>query len=394
MYINKHFKELNIEPLYKIDIREKCDFANKVAILLLDTFPEYDLDYLKIVDLLQHTDMYMAKVPKNLSPVNYSYKDEAMYISDEIKLDLNNEFIWHEVIHRIQEGRNKKNQLMQLGLCSILETKVQGLAMNEAAIQYIVHKMLKSEDQMVDIYEMKIPTISKNYYPIITNLIEQICFVLGDKWLIDSCLKSKIDFKYHTIDDLGEGNYFTIQANFDKILEAKDNVLKCENVNENIEIIKTTYIETEQLILTSYFDRIFKRIETMQELKKYEKKLFHYRFLIGSNEAQNIYIEYYNKQKEKIKQLEFDLQHKALIVSKDNIINRIFRKLVQWRRSKLGKEIKNGVVLFQKELPINNFILISLYAGGRIIKTFKKISSKYEEQPCLQLLSRLLLKSV
>lgn len=327
MYINKHFKELNIEPITKIDVREKCEFANKAAILLVDTFSEYDLDYLKIVDLLQHTEMYISKVPKNISPVNYSYLDETMYISDEIEFNLQNEFVLHEVIHRIQEGRNKKNQLMQLGICSILETKIQGLAINEAAIQYIVQKLLGSSSQMVEIYDMKLPTISRNYYPIITNLMEQLCFALGDKLLIDSTLNSKSDFKYNAIDNLGEGSYFTIQANFDKILEAKDNILKNQDAQKNIQTIKDLYNDTQRLIFTSYFDRLFKRIETIDELKEYNKKLFYYRNYIGSNEGQYVYIEYYKNQKEKIKKLEFDLQNRALVVVKDNKILRILKKI-------------------------------------------------------------------
>ena len=330
MDINKHFKGLNIEPIKQIDIREKCELANKVAILLVDTFSEYELDYLKIVDILQHTDMYISKVTPNISPVNYSHIDETIYISDEIALDINNEFFLHELIHRIQEGRNKKNQLMQLGLCSILETKVQGLAMNEAAIQYTVHKILKSKQQFIEIYDMKIPTISKSYYPIITNLIEQLVYILGDRILIDSVLNSKPDFKYNTIDNLGEGTYFTIQSNFDIILEAKDNVLNGQNTFENIEIIKNTYIETQKLIMTSYFDRLFKRIETLEELKMYEDKLINYGNYIGTSEAQYNYFEYYLDKKEKIKQFEFDLKNKSLVVVNDNIIIKILKNIKKY----------------------------------------------------------------
>ena len=234
MYTDKHFKELNIEPIRKIDIREKCEFANKLAIMLVDTFQEYNLDYLRIVDLIQHTEIYISKVPKNISPVNYSYIDEAIYISDEIELDLANEFVLHEMIHRIQEDRNKKNKLMQLGLCNILETKVKGVAINEAGIQYVVSKMLNNTQKIVEIYDMKIPTVSKNYYPILTNLIEQMAFVLGDDLLIDSVLNSKEDFKYNTIDNLGETNFFTIQSNFDKILESKNNILRNKDIQLSI----------------------------------------------------------------------------------------------------------------------------------------------------------------
>ena len=37
-----------------------------------------------------------------------SYLDRIMYISDNIEIDINNEYVLHEAIHRIQEYRNKK----------------------------------------------------------------------------------------------------------------------------------------------------------------------------------------------------------------------------------------------------------------------------------------------
>ena len=327
MYTNKHYKELSIEPIENINAREKCEIANKAAILLLDSFPEFNLDYLNIVDLLQHTDMYISKVPENLSPVNYSYTDETFYISDEIELNIENEFFLHEIIHRIQEYRTKKNKLLSLGICNVLETKIEGLAINEAAIQYLVCKILKKEQKIVRIYNMNIQTISNSYYPIITNLIEQIAFLLGDKFLIDSALNSKEDFKYNTIDYLGETNYFTIQKNFDKILEAKDNILKNKDYIENVSTIQNVYVETQKIIFTSYFERIFKRIETIDELKKYSKKLFHYRHLIGANNAEYYYVEYYRNKKEEIKQKEYELEHMSLMVVKDSAVLKAFRKI-------------------------------------------------------------------
>lgn len=327
MSTNKHYKELKIEPIENINAREKCEIANKAAILLLDSFPEFNLDYLNIVDLLMHTDMYLSKVPENLSPVNYSYTDETFYISDEIEINIENEFFLHEIIHRIQEYRTKKNKLLSLGICNVLETKIEGLAINEAAIQYLVCKILKKEQKIVRIYDMNIPTISNSYYPILTNLIEQMVFLLGDSFLIDSALNSKEDFKYNTINNLGEANYFTIQNNFDKILEAKDNILKNKDYIENVSTIQNLYVETQKIIFTSYFERIFKRIETIKELNEYNKKLFNYRYLIGSNDAEYYYVKYYRNKKEEIKQKEYELEHMSLMVVKDSAVLKAYRKI-------------------------------------------------------------------
>lgn len=328
MYINKYFKQLNIEPIAEIDIREKCEFANRAAMAIVDKF--YDLDYLKIVDIIQHTQMYTAKIPNNLSPVNYSYLDGILYISEKLELDINNEFVLHEVIHRLQEYRNKKNKLLQLGLCDILETSIKGLALNEAAVQYIVKKVLNGENEIVEVYGMKIPTISKNYYPILTNLIEQMIFAVGENILVDSTLNSNNEFKYSAIDSMGESTYYEIQNNFDKIMDVKNQILKNENqtnVKENIDLIKRIYIETQHKILTSYFNKELKAVKDIDQLKVFGDKLFKYRNLIGSDEGQVLYDEYYKEMLNKIQEKEFSFQNRALIVVKENKIINVFKRI-------------------------------------------------------------------
>lgn len=328
MYINKYFKQLNIEPIAEIDIREKCEFANRAAMVIVDKF--YDLDYLKIVDIIQHTQMYTAKIPNNLSPVNYSYLDGILYISEKLELDINNEFVLHEVIHRLQEYRNKKNKLLQLGLCDILETSIKGLALNEAAVQYIVKKVLNGENEIVEVYGMKIPTISKNYYPILTNLIEQMIFAVGENILVDSTLNSNNEFKYSAIDSMGESTYYEILNNFDKIMDVKNQILKNENqtnVKENIDLIKRIYIETQHKILTSYFNKELKAVKDIDQLKVFGDKLFKYRNLIGSDEGQALYDEYYKEMLNKIQEKEFSFQNRALIVVKENKIINVFKRI-------------------------------------------------------------------
>ena len=328
MYINKYFKQLNIEPIAEIDIREKCEFANRAAMVIVDKF--YDLDYLKIVDIIQHTQMYTAKIPNNLSPVNYSYLDGILYISEKLELDINNEFVLHEVIHRLQEYRNKKNKLLQLGLCDILETSIKGLALNEAAVQYIVKKVLNGENEIVEVYGMKIPTISKNYYPILTNLIEQMIFAVGENILVDSTLNSNNEFKYSAIDSMGESTYYEILNNFDKIMDVKNQILKNENqtnVKENIDLIKRIYIETQHKILTSYFNKELKAVKDIDQLKVFGDKLLKYRNLIGSDEGQALYDEYYKEMLNKIQEKEFSFQNRALIVVKENKIINVFKRI-------------------------------------------------------------------
>ena len=333
MHINKYFKELNIVPISEIDIREKCEFANKVAMIIVDKFTDYDIDYLKIVDILQHTKIYIAKIPNNLSPVNYSYLDRKMYVSEEIELDTNNEFVLHEAIHRIQEYRNKKDKLIQLGLCDIMETKIKGLALNEAAVQYIVQRILNNEPKVIDIYGMKIPTLSQNYYPILTNLIEQITFLIGEDKLIDSTINSNNEFKYDTIDILGEDTYNAIENSFEQILESKNKILKNTDksiIEENIDLIKNIYIDIQNRIMTSFFNKEFKRIKSMEQLKEFNTKLLNYKDYIGSNEVQVVYIDFFKTMQELIKEKEQSFINKSLIVVKENKIINVFNRIKKY----------------------------------------------------------------
>ena len=336
MQINKYFKELNIVPISEVDIREKCEFANEVAMVMVDKLAAYNLDYLKIVDILQHTEMYIAKIPKNLSPVNYSYLDGKMYISEDIKLDIRNKFVLHEAIHRIQEYRNKKEKLIQLGLCDVMETKIKGLALNEAAIQYIVHRILNGESKIIDIYGMKVPTLSKDYYPILTNLIEQIAFLMGEDKLIDSTINSNNEFKYETIDMLGEDTYNAIETSFEQILEAKNKILKNKDksiIDENIDLIKNVYINIQNKIMTSYFNKEFKRIKSMEQLKDFNAKLLKYKDYIGLNEVQTSYIDFFDAMQEQIKEKEQSFINKSLIIVKESRIAKVFNRIKNYIKS-------------------------------------------------------------
>lgn len=89
--------------------------------------------------------MYYAEIPEGLSQANYIYKNSTMYFLNNINLDEMNEFVFHECIHIIQENKNKKNQIVKMGLCSINDITVTGMALNEAAIQYMISKVLKNK---------------------------------------------------------------------------------------------------------------------------------------------------------------------------------------------------------------------------------------------------------
>lgn len=330
MYINNYLEKMNIEPISEIGLQARCEFTNNIVATITENLANYNLDYLKMLNILQHTEMYIAKIPKNLSPVNYLYLDGKMYISEDINLNPNNEFVLHEAIHRIQEYRNKKEKLIQLGLCDVMETKIKGLALNEAAIQYIVQRILNGESKIIDIYGMKVPTLSKDYYPILTNLIEQIAFLIGEDKLIDSTINSNDEFKYDAIDMLGEDTYKAIENSFEQILEAKNVIIKNNEksiIDENIELIKKIYVDIQNKIMISYFNKEFKRIKSLEQLNSFSTKLVNHKDYIGSDEAQALYSDYFKTMQEQIKEKEQSFINKSLIVVKENRFVNIFNRI-------------------------------------------------------------------
>ena len=90
-------------------------------------------------------------------------------------------------------------------------------------------------------------------------------------------------------------------------------------------IIKETYIKLENLILNSYFNKYFSRIETLDDIIAYRKDLYNYKEIYGMNSFDNEYNKYYSN---KIKDLE------------DKRIN-IMRKTGQFSLAKTDNKILN-----------------------------------------------------
>lgn len=199
---NKKLEEIGIQIIRKLDYTEVENIANEVAVKIFNVFAKYNLISSEIYEILANTDMYLAKIPEGISKANYFYQDSSIYFSEDLKLEEPNEFVIHECIHRIQDYKNKKGKLKQLGICYFTETKIIGVAINEAAIQYITAKTLSKRRKYTSIYDMDIQTISPKYYPIITNIIEQLVFITGEQLLVESTLKNDNEFRYNLIDTL------------------------------------------------------------------------------------------------------------------------------------------------------------------------------------------------
>ena len=77
-----------------------------------------------------------------MSEANYFYKNTSIYFNEKIDIDDIEEFAVHECIHYIQEIKDKKNNLIRMGLCDHSDFKVYGLGLNEASVQLMASKVI------------------------------------------------------------------------------------------------------------------------------------------------------------------------------------------------------------------------------------------------------------
>ena len=326
-FSEKELSELGFEVIKDLNEREKRHVSNFIANKLTDQYLYLKIGYFDIFSILYNTPMYFSKNPENMSSVNYLYQNLSLYFAENKDVFDIDEFIIHEGIHKIQDKRNKSGKLMRLGLCEFTDTKVKGLAWNEAAVQYIVSTLLEKEKKDIKTYNISLKTISDSYYPLITNLIEQIVLLIGDKKLVQSTILANNDFNYEVIDYLGEHNFNAIIENFDKIVELKK-LINEENRDEIVKQINDVYFETQKIIYTNYFDKIIARINKIDEIKTIRQQLYEYAKLIFSSEQFDEFKAFYNEKVIALKELEININAKyALSVTSNNIFYRFFLKI-------------------------------------------------------------------
>ena len=234
------------------------------------------------------------------------------------------------------------------------EFKATGIGLNEAAVQYITSKIEGKKYEYIEKYEVVAKTYNEQRYPLMCNLILQLIYVTGENIFLDSILNCKNDFEYKIMENCGEGTYTTIINGLDKMLYAEEENIQLfqflekhkqtsnantdyatteqeiyktmAKIEANRKIIKETYIKLENLILNSYFNKYFSRIETLDDIIAYRKDLYNYKEIYGMNSFDNEYNKYYSN---KIKDLE------------DKRIN-IMRKTGQFSLAKTDNKILNN----------------------------------------------------
>lgn len=355
MSIETDLKKEGIEVIKPLDTLTVNTIAKSVAEKLINTFYEQNLDYEDVFIKLSRLNMYIAKMPTGLSGAKYYYKNTSIYFNENIDFTNIDTYAMHECIHYLQELKDTKNNLIHLGLCDFTNSKLPGMALNEAAVQLMSSKSLNMQIDTVKYFDITLPTLSPSHYALECNLINQMAYITGDYVLYNSTLYSNNSFKNKFISLTNSKTFNLVQSNMDKLLCLEDELsnltYKLENIDDtdknisklsdNISDLRNKiqrlFLRTQNLILTSYFDSNFKNINSLDEVESYRKKLYNYKDLIGTTSNYTFFNDYYIAKMAaleiKCNVLENNLHQidssKALVPVKHNFITTLFNKIRQ-----------------------------------------------------------------
>lgn len=311
MNIENDLKKDGITVIKPLDTLSVTLIAKFVSDKFMSFFPFSRFRYQDLFTKISRLGMYIADMPKGMSEANYFYKNSSIYFKDGLSMDEMKELTIHEFIHHFQEIKDQKGNLYRLGLCDFTGIKVHGMALNEAAVQLISSKILKKEPDTVKYYGIEFTTSTPSYYPLLCNLINQMAYIVGEVVLYDSTLYSNDRFKRAFIRATSENTFNQIEKNFDKILEAEEKIIRAtshlqeDELNEKEiakvstkisfykKVIQDTFIETQNKIFTSYFDKSLNNLYSVQDIEDFRRKLYCYKDLLGTTENYTYFNDYY-----------------------------------------------------------------------------------------------------
>lgn len=311
MSIESDLRKDGIEVVEKLDTLKVNSIARNVSIKLCETFPNFNLNQNDLFIKLSRLNMYIAKMPEGMSEANYFYKNSSIYFNQHIDIEDLEEFAIHECIHYIQEVKDKRNYLLRMGLCDYTEFKIYGLGLNEAAVQLMSSKVLGIPKEYVKYFNISFETNSPSYYPLECCLVNQLGYITGEDVLFESTINSNDYFKQKFIELTSYKTFMKIQNSIDDILSYEEEIIninnkivqiddrdkKVDNMINKINSLKNditlTFIRTQNLIISSYFDKAFYSINDLESVENYRRKLYNFKDYLGSTEGYTYFNDYY-----------------------------------------------------------------------------------------------------
>ncbi len=351
MSIETDLKKDGIEVIEPLDTLKINSIAKNISQKICETFPEFKLNQNELFIRLSRLNMYKAKMPEGMAEANYFYRNTSIYFNEHIANEDLEEFAVHECIHYIQEVKDKRNYLIRMGLCDYTEFKIYGLGLNEAAVQLMSSKINGIPKEYVKYFGISFETISPSYYPLECCLVNQLAYITGEDILFESTIKSNDNFKKVFSELTSPKVFMAIQNAIDDILYHEEDIIKLNNkiaqvddrnkridgmlkkIDELKNEITLTFMRTQNLIISSYFDSSFEKISNLEELEKYRQKLYTFRDYLGFTEGYSFFNDYYVSKMEKLEEkynlLENGHYETALkvITKKENVLIRFLKAL-------------------------------------------------------------------
>ena len=346
----------NIQEIKEIELNKKLVIIDKVINILQSKFKSLNLEYIK--SKLLETSIFIADVPKEYFGVVYLHETSSIYIDKNIDILKFSEEVLHEFIHAIQTIKDNKDNTKKIGLCEFGDFKATGMGINEAAVQYITSKISNSNQSYVNKYDVLAKTYKEDRYPLACNIIMQLVYLLGEDKLVNAVFNGDDNFEYEIMEKCGEGVYVSIINGLDKMIYAEEEIVQyidkietlknisdsntqyeelekevypyITKIDENRALIKNTYFKIEDLILTSYFDKYFNRIEDVDDVEKYREDLYNFKDLYGESEDYNSFNDYYINKMEELEDKRLSIMRKTnklALAKTDNRIVSIFTKI-------------------------------------------------------------------
>lgn len=346
MSVETDLKKAGIIVTKKLDTLTTNSIAKNVAKKITEKYYNFGIDEHDLFIRLTRLNMYKAIMPEGIAEANYFYKNHSIYFNCEISDEDIEEFAIHECIHYLQEIKKGNNKIIRMGLCDYSSTFSHGLGLNEAAVQFLSSKIVGIKPDFEKYYGINLYTPSPSYYPLECALLNQILYFVDEDILFRSTFFSTTEFKNTIIEKTSKSTFNKIEKYFDlilkleeriallnnKIINSKDN---CEKINDRLmkskDMIFDTFIKTQNLIITSFFDNGFNTITNLEQLEKFRRSLYKFSDIIGSFKNYTFFDNYYaltmNKLEHKCNILENGGIETAIIGKSNNIFFKILSKL-------------------------------------------------------------------
>lgn len=320
MSINSTLRKEGIEIVNSLNTLEINKIASKIAEKLCSAFPEHNLNQSDLFIAISRLNMYFAKMPNDMAVAKYFYKNNSIYFNQDMDLEDLSTLAIHECIHFLQGVQDKYGRLIRMGLYN-LQGKSSGMALNEAAVQYMASKANNAFCDNVRYYNMNLNTESPDYYPVETAIIRQLAYFTGTYPLFHSVLHSNDVFKNTLIAKSDARTYNIIESNLDLIMQYQEELVlainyldyysennaalnKIKKLSNKIEALKAIILkltlETQNIIICNCFNKEFEYIKDQTSLNSFQTHLYNFKDFLIDTDGYNFYNEFYRDMMNKL----------------------------------------------------------------------------------------------